>query len=458
MLDLHHLLATQREFWASGQTHDLSWRKQQIQRLQHNILQAETAILTAIGQDLGRPTLEAYFEIAVLAEIKLVLRQLHRWAAPRRVATAIEVFPAQAWVQPEPLGVVLIIGPWNYPFQLLISPLLSAIAAGNCAILKPSEYAPHTAQVIADLVTATFAPHHVAVVMGDRTIGQALLTHKFDHIFFTGGQAVGQQILTAAARHLTPVTLELGGKSPCVVDRSAKLAYAARRIIWGKFVNAGQTCIAPDYLLVDAAIAPQLIAYLRQTITEFYGTDPATSPDLGRIVNGQQFDRLCQLIDPGQVICGGQVDSEQLYIAPTLLAPVQWSDPVMTAEIFGPLLPILTYHSLQEAINQLQRQPTPLALYIFAQDRERQQQILSQTRSGGVGINDTLLQFALPTLPFGGVGPSGMGRCHGQAGFETFSQQRSVLRRSMVLDLPWRYAPYTQAKLQQLRRIVTGRW
>jgi aldehyde dehydrogenase (NAD+) len=452
-----HVLEQQQAFFATGQTRNLQFRRDQLQKLKTAILAYQDRIVAAAQADLGRPAFEAYFEIAVLKEIEMARQQLSKWAAPRRVATAIEVFPAQAWVQPEPLGLVLIIGPWNYPFQLLISPLVGAIAAGNCAILKPSEYAPQTSAVVAALVAEIFAPTFVAVVEGDKEVSQQLLAEKFDHIFFTGGTAIGRLVMAAAAQHLTPVTLELGGKSPCIVDRSARLDYAAKRIAWGKFINAGQTCVAPDYLLVDRSIKQEFLGHLERSIEQFYGSDPSISPDFGRIVNQRQLDRLLGLLDGSKVIMGGQSNPADRYLAPTIVDEVDWGDRVMAEEIFGPILPILSYEDLAEAIAAINKRPQPLALYIFAQDRAVQKQVLASTSSGGVCINDVVMQFALPTLPFGGVGESGMGLYHGRTSFETFSHYRSVLKRSMLFDLNWRYAPYTGSKFWQIKRIVTGR-
>lgn len=452
-----HVLEQQRAFFATGQTRDLLFRRDRLQKLKTAILAYQDRIVAAAQADLGRPPFEAYFEIAVLKEIEMALQQLGKWAAPRRVATAIEVFPAQAWVQPEPLGLVLIIGPWNYPFQLLISPLVGAIAAGNCAILKPSEYAPQTSAVVAAMIAEIFAPEFVAVVEGDKEISQQLLAEKFDHIFFTGGTAIGKLVMAAAAQHLTPVTLELGGKSPCIVDRSARLDYAAKRIAWGKFINAGQTCVAPDYLLVDRSIKQEFLGHLERSIEQFYGSDPSVSPDFGRIVNQRQLDRLLGLLDGSKVIMGGQSNPADRYLAPTIIDEVDWGDPVMAEEIFGPILPVLSYEDLGEAIAAINKRPQPLALYIFAQDRAVQKQVLESTSSGGACINDVVMQFALPTLPFGGVGESGMGLYHGRTSFETFSHYRSVLKRSMLFDLNWRYSPYTGSKFRQIKRIVTGR-
>jgi aldehyde dehydrogenase (NAD+) len=456
IIDIETLLPIQRRFFATGQTRNLQFRLTQLSKLQTGIIAQQEQIVAAVHADLGKAPFEAYFEIAVLRDIQLAIKQLKNWVKPRKMSTEIEVFPATAWIEPQPLGVALIIGAWNYPFNLIISPLVGAIAAGNCAILKPSENASHTATVLVDLIRSIFDPSYVAVIIGDAQVSQQLLRSKFDHIFFTGSTKVARMVMAAAAQHLTPVTLELGGKSPCIVDRSARLDIAAKRIAWGKFINAGQTCLAPDYLLVDRHIKSKFMDCLIQAIQELYGEDPAKNPDFGRIVNQQQFDRLTALLTSGKVVLGGQSNGNERYIAPTILDEVGWDDLVMGEEIFGPILPVLTYDQLDEVIQKVVDRPKPLALYIFAQDAAVQSQILSATSSGGVCINDTVMQWAMPNLPFGGVGNSGIGNYHGRASFDTFSHYRSVLKRSMLLDLQWRYAPYTAAGLRQIKKIVTG--
>jgi aldehyde dehydrogenase (NAD+) len=452
-----NLIQDQRRFLASGQPRDIDFRLAQLAKLRDAIIANQDRIIAAVQADLGRPPFEAYFEIATLGEIKLAIKQLKTWVKPRKVSTSIDVFPASAWVQPEPLGVALIIGPWNYPFQLLLSPLVGAIAAGNCAILKPSEHAPHTAGVVADLIRSVFDSNYVAVVEGDAEISQQLLAEKFDHIFFTGGTEIGRIVMQAAAKNLTPVTLELGGKSPCIVDRTTRLDYAAKRIAWGKFINAGQTCIAPDYLLVDRTIKVEFMTHLLKAIQDLYGDDPAVSPDFARIINQRQLTRLKSLLNSGKVVLGGDVNEADRYLSPTVLDEVTWTDLVMESEIFGPILPVLAYDQLDEAIDQINARPKPLALYVFSEDKAVQDRVLRSTSSGGVCINDTVMQVSLSSLPFGGVGDSGMGSYHGRASFDTFSHYRSVLKRSMKFELNWRYAPYTAARLKQLRGIVTGK-
>ena len=450
------LVQQQREFFSTEQTQEIAFRLGQLAKLKQAIIDRQEAILQASKADLGRPAFEAYFEIATLSEINLAIKNLKTWAKPRRVKSPIDQFPASAWIQPDPLGVVLIIGPWNYPFQLIMSPLVGAIAAGNCALLKPSEHAPHTSRLVAKLIADTFDPSYVAVVEGDASVSQQLLAEKFDHIFFTGGTEIGRIVMAAAAQHLTSVTLELGGKSPCIVDSDIHLDRAAKRIVWGKLINTGQTCIAPDYLLVHRQIKTDLITRIKHYIQEFYGENPAQSPDYGRIIHDRHFERLITFLDRGEIILGGEYNLDERYLAPTLIDGVTWDDPVMREEIFGPILPILTYDELEAAISQVNARPKPLALYFFSRDRQKQERILQATSSGGVCLNDTVMQVGVNTLPFGGVGESGIGSYHGKASFDTFSHFKSVLKRKFWLDLGWRYAPYTAQKVEQLKRIVTG--
>ncbi|WP_299404659.1 aldehyde dehydrogenase [Acaryochloris sp. IP29b_bin.148] len=452
---LQELVAAQRNFFATEQTKPYEFRIAQLQKLQQAILERKDAIVDAVFADLGRPTFEAYFELATLSEIKVALKQLATWMKPQKVAVGVDVFPGIGWVQPDPLGVVLIIGPWNYPFQLMISPLVGAIAAGNCAILKPSEHAPHTSKVVAELINTTFPESYIVVVEGEAETSKRLLAEKFDHILFTGGTAIGREVMKAAAEHLTPVTLELGGKSPCIIDDDIHIEHAAKRVAWGKFINAGQTCIAPDYLLIQRSIKAEFLTHLKQALRTFYGDQPETSPDYGRIIHQRHFNRLASFLDNGQTLVGGQTDPDTRFIAPTLLDQITWDDPIMKDEIFGPILPILTYDSLDDAIAQVNAHPKPLALYFFSKNKQKQQQVLNSTSSGGVCINDTVLQFSQSTLPFGGVGNSGIGRYHGKASFDTFSHSKSVLKRSFWLDLNWRYAPYTTKGLNLVKRMIT---
>jgi acyl-CoA reductase-like NAD-dependent aldehyde dehydrogenase len=447
------IIRQQREFFATGKTKDVEWRIEQLKRLKQAIVDDQEAIVNAVKADLGRPDFEAYFEIAAISEINYALKHLKSWVKPKKVATSIDQFPASAKIYPEPLGVVLIISPWNYPFQLMISPLTGAIAAGNCAVLKPSEVAVNTSRVIADIIQKTFDPAYIAVVEGGVETSQQLLEEKFDHIFFTGGTAIGKIVMQAAAKHLTPVTLELGGKSPCIVDSDVDLKYAAKRITWGKYLNAGQTCIAPDYLLVDRRIKSDLLTEIQKCVEEFYGDDPAQSPDYARLISRRHFERLEPLLKDGEIVMGGQTKPEEKYIAPTVMDQVSWESPVMQEEIFGPILPVLEYTDFKEAIAQINARPKPLALYIFSKDKQKQEQVLQETSSGGVCINDTVMQVGVSTLPFGGVGDSGIGSYHGKASFDTFSHYKSVLKKGFRFDPNWRYPPYKD-KLSLLKRII----
>lgn len=447
------ILGKQRRFFACGQTKDVRFRIAQLQKLKQAIASNQAAIMAALQADLNKPEFEAYFEMNVVGEIDYAIKKIKSWTKPQQVSTPIDQFPATAKIVPEPLGVVLIIAPWNYPFALIMSPLVGAIAAGNCATLKPSEISPHTSEIIASIIEKTFDREYIAVVEGGVESSQQLLAEKFDRIFFTGGTAVGKIVMAAAAKHLTPVTLELGGKSPCIVDRDVNLEYTAKRIVWGKFLNAGQTCVAPDYLLVDKQIKPQLLDCLKSCITEFYGEDPATSPDYARIINEKHFHRLQAFLQDGEIIIGGKADPENRYIAPTVLDNVNWDAPVMQEEIFGPILPVLEYPTIEEAIAQINGRPKPLALYLFSRNKTYQQMVLQQTSSGGVCLNDTVMQIGVDELPFGGVGNSGFGSYHGKASFDTFSHYKSVLTKSFLFDVPLRYAPY-KGKMKLLKWII----
>jgi acyl-CoA reductase-like NAD-dependent aldehyde dehydrogenase len=447
------IISSQRAFFNTGQTKSIEFRLAQLKALKQAILNHQPAILAALKADLHKPELEAYLtEIGVLKEINYAIKHLRSWAKPKSAAVPLEQFPAQGRIYPEPLGVVLIIGPWNYPFNLMISPLIGAIAAGDCALLKPSEMAPQTSRVVADLIRQTYDPAYIAVIEGGVEVSQAVLQEKFDHIFFTGGTAIGKIVMAAAAKHLTPVTLELGGKSPCIVDADIQVEYAARRIVWGKFLNAGQTCIAPDYLLVDRRIKSALLQAMQAAVQEFYG-NPAESPDYARIVSDKHFARLEALLHSGNVVIGGDTNPNDRYIAPTILDQVSLDSAVMQEEIFGPILPVIEYDRLSDAVELINSRSKPLALYIFSRNKQFQDQILTQTSSGGVCINDTIMQIAPSSLPFGGVGESGMGAYHGKASFDTFSHYKSVLVRNFWFDLKWRYAPYA-GKLGLFKRLI----
>ncbi|MGA0996519.1 MAG: aldehyde dehydrogenase family protein [Vulcanococcus sp.] len=447
-----------RQLVVGGTTRPLQWRLEQLDRLDAALSAHSDAVLEALAKDLGKPDVEAYFEVvAVRQEISLCRRQLRRWIAPKKVSVPLSQRPGRAEVIAEPLGCVLIIGPWNYPFHLAIQPLVSALAAGNTAILKPSEHAPATAQLISSLIGEAFPPEIVQVVQGDGSTAQALLAERFDHIFFTGGERIGKLVMAAAAQHLTPVTLELGGKSPAVVLRDADLEVTSRRLVWGKCLNAGQTCIAPDYLLVERSARTSLIQSLGERLTACFGEEPLDSSDLASIVNDAQYGRLSALLEQarerGQVLLGGTCDPERRRIAPTVIQVNDREDPLMQEELFGPLLPILEVDGLEQAIEWINQRPKPLALYLISSSQRNQETVLNKTSSGGVCFNDVVMQVGVPELPFGGVGASGMGAYHGKAGFDTFSHQRSVLRRPFALDLPFRYPPYA-GRLPLMRRLL----
>lgn len=459
-MDFAATVQRQRAFFQSGATRPLEFRRAQLRKL-HDALEAnESALLGALQADLRKSAHEAWAsEIGfVMSDLRHALRHLPTWMKPQRRRTPLMAWPARGFVQPEPYGVALIIGPWNYPLQLLLSPLVGALAAGNCAVLKPSEFAPHTAAAIAKLVRENFAEKYVAVVEGERDAAEALLRERFDKIFFTGSTNVGRTVMAAAARHLTPITLELGGKCPCLVCADAPLDITARRIAWGKFMNAGQTCVAPDFVWVDRRIRHDLVLALKQTIREFYGENSQQSPDYGRVINRKHFDRLTRHLGSGQIVHGGQHDATELYLAPTIVTDLPPDAPVMQEEIFGPILPVLDFDSLDDALTRLRDRPTPLALYLFTKDRAIQARVLAETRSGGVCFNDTVTHILGKDLPFGGLGESGLGAYHGKASFECFTHCRSVLRRSFRFDVKFRYTPprVSLATLKRAYRFLLG--
>jgi len=420
------------------------------------LVEREADLLDALHADLGKPPTEAWAtDIGiVISEVEYTLRHLRRWTRPERVWAPVATRPGRARIVREPLGVVLVIAPWNYPVQLLLSPLIGAIAAGNCAVGKPSEVAAHTSATLARLVPQYLDQECIAIVEGGVPETQALLDEQWDHIFYTGNGRVGRIVMEAAAKHLTPVTLELGGKSPVIVDDDANLEVAARRVAWGKFLNAGQTCIAPDYVLVTRDAEDRFVEHVRRAIFDFYGDDPKASPDYARIVSDGHFERLVGLLDSGRAAVGGDHDASQRYIAPTLLRGVEPEAAVMQDEIFGPILPVIPVANVDEAIGFVNERDKPLALYVFAKSGEVQRRVLEHTSSGGAGVNATMFHVAVPGLPFGGVGASGMGAYHGKASFDTFSHKRSVLRKTARPDPDLAYPPYTRRKEKLLRRFL----
>nr|WP_186543674.1 aldehyde dehydrogenase family protein [Synechococcus sp. ROS8604] len=441
-----------------GLTRTDTWRRDQLLRLSELVEQHEQEVIEALAADLGKPPTEAFFEIVALRqELKLAQRQLRRWMSPRRVTVPLAQRPGRADVIPEPLGCVLIIGPWNYPFSLTLQPLISALAAGNTAVLKPSEHAPAIADLISRLIAKHFEPEVVRVEQGNGSVAEALVALPFDHIFFTGGGAIGRKVLEGAAAHLTPVTLELGGKSPALVLGGADMTVSARRLIWGKALNAGQTCIAPDHLLVQPGLKAALLKAMASARTDMYGSDPLASEQLACIVNDRQFLRLEALLEEaqqeGRVLIGGEINRDQRRIAPTVIRVDDRRDPLMADELFGPLLPVLELKDLTQTLAEIRQGPKPLALYLFGGNEAQQQEVLETSSSGGVCFNDVVMQAGVPDLPFGGVGGSGMGNYHGQAGFDTFSHAKSVLRRPFRLDFKLRYPPY-RIDLNLLRRFA----
>lgn len=412
----------------------------------------EKRLLTSLSQDLGKPNAEAWVsEIApLLSELRLAQSSLYSWAKPKRVWLRPALLPASGHIHAEPYGQVLIISPWNYPLHLSLLPAVGAMAAGNVICLKPSEEAPHTGQVIKEMIQDNFGSEYFLVVEGGEELGRELLTHPFDYIFFTGSTSVGKKVMRAAAENLTPLTLELGGKNPCIVDATAHLKVAARRIAWGKFFNAGQTCVAPDYLLLHKDIKQDFLHLLADTIEEFYGRHPCRSLDYARIINERHFDRLLTYLKEGEIIFGGSFDRERRIIAPTVMINPLPQSALMRDEIFGPILPCLEFSHPQEAIEVVESYSKPLALYLFSNQRRFQKKLRHQLAFGGACINDCLVHLASPSLPFGGIGPSGMGRYHGRYSFECFSHQKSVVKKSNIFDFKLRYPPYKN-KLKWMR-------
>jgi aldehyde dehydrogenase (NAD+) len=445
----------QTRYFSLGQTRNVDARIKNLKLLRSAILSHEDDITEALYKDLGKSKFEAYAtEIGyILDEIRYHIRHLKRWIRPHRSSTPITNFPACSYTISEPLGTVLIIAPWNYPFQLLIAPLIGAIAAGNTAILKPSELSIATSKIISKIISTTFKSDFVSVIEGDASVSQELLQLDFDHIFFTGSPRVGQIVMQEAAKNLTPVTLELGGKSPCIVDNEVDLKLAAKRIAWGKFLNAGQTCIAPDYLLVNSKIKDKFLKELVGAIIDFYGEDASKSDDYPSIINTDYIERLASLIKNTNIYYGGNYNKTDRYFEPTIVEQVSLDMPIMKEEIFGPILPVLTYDDITEVITIINSRPKPLALYFFSKNRRKQRKIVENISAGGININDTVMHFASNKLPFGGVGKSGMGSYHGRFSFDTFSNQKPVVYKGNWLDIPIRYAPFRN-KLKWLKLLL----
>lgn len=452
-MDAKPLVDAQRAYFMKGETFDVRFRLEALAKLKKAIRNHEQDLLDAIKEDLGKSAAEAYMcEVGLtLAEISHFQKHLKRWARTKTKATPLTNFAAKSMIVQEPYGVVLIMSPWNYPVLLTLEPLVGAIAAGNTVVLKPSAYAPATTAVIAQLIEETFAAEYITVVKGGRAENQSLLEQKFDYIFFTGGVTVGKMVMQKAAEHLTPITLELGGKSPCIIDHTANLRIAARRIVFGKYLNCGQTCIAPDYALVEESVHDEFVRLLIEEEKKMYGEDAFANKDYGKIINRKHFDRICGLIAKEKIALGGTADEATLRIEPTILDHVTADDAVMQEEIFGPILPVLTVRNVQEAYDFIQSRPHPLALYLFTNDKKTEKLFEERVAFGGGCINDTIIHIATNNLPFGGVGNSGMGSYHGKKSFETFSHAKSVVKKYTWLDLTLRYQPYLKWKDAMVR-------
>jgi aldehyde dehydrogenase (NAD+) len=440
-------LEKQRKFFNSGKTFDVGFRIEVLKKLRSLIIQYEPEIRDALWKDFHKPAFEVIATESgfVLKELSFAIRNLKKWSRSKTVWTPLVHFLSYSYIKPQPYGQVLVLSPWNYPFQLAFVPLIGALAAGNCVVLKVSRQVPHMTAVMEKLL-AGFPKELVMMMNGDHSVSEYLLSYKFDYIFFTGSNQIGKQVMQKAAENLIPVSLELGGKNPCVVAADAKLGFAAKRIAWGKFMNAGQTCICTDYVLVDKRVKDRFLEHLSGEIRSFYGESPETSNDYARIINPGNVRRIASLIKSGQIVTGGNVDPEGCFVAPTVIKDVKPDDPVMLEEIFGPVLPVIDFEDFEEVYGIIERNPKPLATYIFTRDKKRVREFLQRTQSGSAGINDTVVQIASPYLPYGGVGNSGMGRYHGRKSFETFSNMRSVIVKSNLLDLPLRYPPYNRLK------------
>lgn len=454
--EIKDILQQQNHFFSSGKTIPAEFRLKQLESLKEAMIRHEADLAAALKEDLGKSRMESYMcEIGLtLSELTWMQKHLRSLMRSKRVSTPAAQFAAKSFRSPSPYGTVLIMSPWNYPVLLTLDPLIDAIAAGNTAVVKPSAYAPCTFDVMKTMIEECFPAHYVAVVDGGRAENQALLQQRFDMIFFTGGKTVGREVLRHAVEYLTPVTLELGGKSPCIVDSTAKIRLAAKRIVFGKYLNCGQTCVAPDYILCDKRIRDELITAILAEIEKQFGKEPLKNPNYGKIINEKHFERILGLINGEKFVYGGQSEPESLRIAPTVLNNITWDDAVMGEEIFGPLLPILTFDTLDEALDTVESHPHPLALYFFSEDKAAQKKVLDTCRFGGGCINDTIIHLATSDMPFGGVGESGMGSYHGRVGFETFSHYRSIVDKKTWMDLPIRYQKYTGLKEKMMRMFL----
>lgn len=454
-MDIEMILSKQREFFDSGKTIPVKFRIEMLKKLYRAVKDNEDRINEALKADLGKSDFEGFMcEVGLsLTEISYMIKHVKRFSKRKIVYTPIAQFASVSFKKPTPYGNVLIMSPWNYPFLLTIDPLADAIAAGNTAVVKPSAYSPETSKVIAEIITSCFPPEYVSVVTGGRKENAKLLDEKFDMVFFTGSQNVGKEVLRKCAEHLTPAVLELGGKSPCIIDSSAKVKLAAKRIVFGKYLNCGQTCVAPDYILCQKSVKDEFVAEVKRQITKQYGNEPLKNADYGRIVNEKHFDRLCGLIDDKKVVHGGKSDRNTLQIEPTVMDNVTYDDKVMGEEIFGPLMPIITYDKFDEIFSLMRGKQKPLALYIFSQNKKHIKEVLNRISFGGGCVNDVVIHLATSEMGFGGVGESGMGTYHGKVGFEAFSHTKSIVDKKTFMDLPMRYQPYNRTIYGRLLKM-----
>ena len=450
------LIKKQREFFRSGKTLDVRYRIQALDRLEQAVIKYEEKLYGALKADLGKSRTESYMcEVGlILSELRYVRKHVQSWSRDRRVLTPLAQFHAKSFTVQEPYGIVLVMSPWNYPALLTLEPLIGALAAGNCCVIKPSAYSAATSRVIGQLICEAFSEEYAAVVEGGRKENQSLLEQRFDYIFFTGGVNIGRLVMEKASAHLTPVTLELGGKSPCIIDHTANLKLAARRLVFGKYLNCGQTCVAPDYVLLVQSVRDEFLEDVKKEIRKQYGKHPLQNPSYGKMVNQKHFERVLGLIDPRKLVCGGESNIETLQIAPTVLDGVTEDDAVMQEEIFGPLMPLLTVNNMEEAYEFVRKRPKPLALYIFTSDKQTEELFLRQAPFGGGCVNDTVIHLATSYMGFGGVGSSGMGSYHGRKSFETFSHEKSIVKKYTWPDLPMRYQPYHRIKEKLIRMFV----
>ncbi|MCI9490793.1 aldehyde dehydrogenase [Lachnospiraceae bacterium 48-42] len=454
--EIKKIVGEQRSYFHTGATLPVSVRVHALNKLRSCIIEKEEKINKAIHQDLGKSAFETYMceTGLVLSELSYMLKHIYSYAKEKNVRTPLAQFHSRSYKKPSPYGVTLIMSPWNYPFLLTIDPLVDAIAAGNTAVVKPSAYSPCTSEIIQEIICECFDRKYVAAVTGGRAENTCLLNEHFDYIFFTGSQAVGKEVMRCASKHLTPVTLELGGKSPCIIERNANLKLAARRVVFGKYLNCGQTCVAPDYIYCDRSVKEQFIKEVKKQIQKQYGKQPLSCKNYGKIINEKHFDRIRGLIDPEKVVCGGHTNRAKLQIDPTVLDNVTFADAIMQEEIFGPLMPVLTYDSLDEVIRNINSMPHPLALYIFTNDHAAAEKITSRCGFGGGCINDTIIHLATSEMGFGGFGASGMGSYHGKAGFDTFTHYKSMVDKKTWPDLPMRYQPYKKQNEKLLRMFL----